>query len=353
MKGEKVGKEEVLSALRAVKDPELGRDIVELGFVRDLSVDGGKVTFTLQLTTPSCPFKERLVSEARRAVESLPGVREVEVRVEARVPALPRKERLPGVKHVIAVASGKGGVGKTTISVNMAVSLALDGASVGLLDADIYGPDVPPMMGMEGERPRVRGEKILPIERHGVRVMSIGFLIEREAAVIWRGPLMSKAIQEFLREVEWGDLDYLVVDLPPGTGDAPLTVAQTVPLSGGVVVATPQKVALEDVRRMVSMFRRLEVPVLGVVENMSYLVCPHCGGRVEVFPSGGARRAAEELGVPFLGEVPLDPEVVKTGDEGEPLIASRPSSPTAEALRGLARRVAGALSVLSLGETPS
>jgi len=348
MAGE-TGREEVLRALRKVVDPELGRDIVELGFIKDLSVDGGKVSFTLQLTTPSCPFRERLVREARAAVERLPGVEEVEVRVEAKVPSLPRKERIPGVKHIVAVASGKGGVGKTTISVNLAASLALDGAEVGLLDADIYGPDIPTMMGVEGERPTLMGERLLPIERGGMKLMSIGLLVGREEAVIWRGPLMSKAIQEFLREVEWGDLDYLVVDLPPGTGDAPLTVAQTVPLSGVVVVATPQKVALEDVRRMVSMFRRLEVPVLGVVENMSYLICPHCGGRVEVFPSGGARRAAEELGVPFLGEVPLDPEVVRAGDEGRPLVMWGPESPTAKALRDLARKVAGALSVLSLG----
>jgi ATP-binding protein involved in chromosome partitioning len=278
-------------------------------------------------------------------------VEEVEVKMTAQVRSRPvaHQEVLPDVRNTIAVASGKGGVGKSTVAVNLALALAQTGAQVGLMDADVYGPSIPIMLGTKGQHPQATSDhKIGTIERFGLRMMSIGFLTDERAPVIWRGPMVGKLIQEFLLNVEWGELDYLVVDLPPGTGDAQLTLCQAAPLSGAIVVTTPQEVALEDVVRALRMFNRVEVPVLGIVENMSYFVCPHCGERSHIFRAGGGRRAAEQLRVAFLGEIPLDPAVCESGDEGEPILVRAPDSPTAQAFRDIAGRIAAALSTLSM-----
>lgn len=340
----------ILNALRQVMDPDLHRDIVSLGFVKNLKVQDGHVQFDIELTTPACPVRHRMEQQAKEVVSALPGVKSVEVRMTAQVRSRPvaHQEVLPGVRNTIAVASGKGGVGKSTVAVNLALALAQSGAQVGILDADVYGPSIPIMLGVKGQRPFATPEnKIAPIERFGVRMMSIGFLTDERAPVIWRGPMVGKLLQEFLMNVDWGELDYLVVDLPPGTGDAQLTLSQSAPLSGAIVVTTPQEVALEDVVRALRMFHRVEVPVLGIVENMSYFVCPHCGERSAIFRSGGGRRAAQQLQVAFLGEIPIDPRVCESGDEGEPIVLRYPDSSVAQAFHELAGQVAASLSTLS------
>ncbi len=347
----KVTTEQVLTALSKVKDPDLRTDIVSLGFVKDLVIDGGKVSFTLELTTPACPVKRNLQEWAEAAVRQLPGVEEVQVKlaynVRGRAGVSPG-DLLPGVKNIIPVASGKGGVGKSTVAVNLAVSLRLEGARVGLLDADITGPNVPLMVGLPSPAPvPVLDNKILPLEAHGVSVMSIGFFTGEDTPAIYRGPMVHNAIRQFLSQVEWGELDYLVIDLPPGTGDAALTVCQLLPLTGAVMVATPQDVALLDVRKALMMFRRLNVPILGIIENFSFFYCPHCGERVDIFGHGGAERAAEKLDVPFLGAVPIDPRVRETGDAGTPVVISHPDSPVAEAFRKIARQVAARASTVA------
>ncbi|HEY3297575.1 MAG TPA: iron-sulfur cluster carrier protein ApbC [Armatimonadota bacterium] len=349
------GEADIREALGKVQDPELGRDLVSLGMIKDIAIDGSTVKFTLELTTPACPMKSQMKKAAEEAVMSVPGVTDVEITLGARVPkssGLPEKMQVPGVKNIIAVASGKGGVGKSTVAVNLAAALAQTGASVGLLDADIYGPSIPIMMGVT-EQPKTDGQKLLPIERSGVRLMSIGFLIPAESPVIWRGPMVMKAVQQLLYEVNWGELDYLIVDLPPGTGDAQLTLAQQVPVTGAVIVTTPQDVALADATKGVNMFREVRVPILGIIENMSYFVCPHCQERTELFSHGGGRKAAEKLNAPFLGEIPLDVEVREAGDRGVPLVLANPDSPQAEAFRTLAGKVAAAVSVLNLECPPT
>jgi ATP-binding protein involved in chromosome partitioning len=342
---------QVMEALSHVIEPELHKDLVTLKMVRDVRIDGGVVKFTIVLTTPACPMKDEIESTARAAVMALPGVKDVEVTFDSSVPSDPRLAGKMdiGVKNAVAVASGKGGVGKSTIAVNLSVSLANNGASVSLLDADIYGPNVPMMMGVN-ERPQSLNNRIQPVMGHGVRLMSMGFLIDEGAPVIWRGPMIHSALRQFLGEVDWGDPDYLVVDLPPGTGDASLSLAQSLSLTGVVIITTPQDVALADVSKSIAMFDQLEVPVLGVVENMSYFTCEHCGQRTDIFGHGGGQAMAERMKVPFLGEVPLDTVVRAGGDSGNPVVVSNPESPAAQAIAQIASKVAATISVRDLLE---
>jgi ATP-binding protein involved in chromosome partitioning len=344
--------EAVLAALRRVQDPDLGTDVVTLGFVRDLVVDGPRVRFALELTTPACPARGLLERQARDAVAALPGVAAVEVQLTARVRAagLAPGAETPQIRNTVAVSSGKGGVGKSTVAVNLALALGGAGARVGLLDADVYGPNVPMMIGARGEPGSWQG-RILPLVAHGVRVVSLGFFVSAEDAAVMRGPILSATIKQFLFDVEWGELDYLVIDLPPGTGDAQLTVSQAIPLTGALMVTTPQAVALHDARKGIAMFRQLQVPILGVVENMSWYRCPH-GERLRLFGEGGGRRLAEEFGVPLLGELPFDAATQRGGDAGEPVVAAAPESPQAEAFRALAGQVAARISVQAFPPLP-
>ena len=342
-----LNEQQVLNALSKVQEPELHRDLVTLKMIKDISIQGDAVNFTIVLTTPACPLRHQIEAEATAAVKSA-GAQQVSIKWDASVPSDKRitgKLNIP-VKSTIAVASGKGGVGKTTVSVNLAVALAQMGAKVGLMDADVYGPNIPIMMGVN-EQPRAIGDRIIPLEAYGVKLMSMGFLVSPEQAVMWRGPMLHSAVRQFLTDVEWGDLDYLVIDLPPGTGDVQLTLTQSVPLTGGVVVATPQDVALADVLKGITMFQRLEVPVLGVVENMSYFLCPHCGERTEIFAHGGAKKMAAELGAPFLGEIPINVAIRIGGDSGKPVTAVEPDSADAQAFRSLAQQVAAKVSVMN------
>lgn len=343
-----VTKEQVLAALSTVIEPELRRDLVSLNMVRDVVIHNSRVSFTVMLTTPACPLRGQIEAEARQAVMGIPGVGEVEVKMGADVSRDRRifsQLNLP-VRNMVAISSGKGGVGKSTVAANLAVALTQDGAKVGLMDSDFYGPNIPLMMGVKG-LPEPSGEKIQPPEAYGVKLMSLGFLLAPDQPVVWRGPMLHKAIRQFLTDVDWGELDYLVVDLPPGTGDAQMSLAQSVPLTGGVVVTTPQDVALADSTKGLAAFRQLNVPIIGIVENMSYFLCPHCGERTEIFDYGGGRRAAERLGVPFLGEIALDPAIREGGDTGKPIVAVAPESPQAEAFRELAQIIAARVSILN------
>jgi ATP-binding protein involved in chromosome partitioning len=344
----------VFDALRGVQEPELGRDIVSLNMVKDVSIEGTRVAFTMELTTPACPLKDEIESNARHALEAL-GAQDVAVTWKAMVRrAAPASatQLLPDVKNVIAVASGKGGVGKSTVAVNLAVALAADGAKVGLLDADITGPNVPLMLGVEGRPSASDDNKIQPLERYGVKVISIQFFVAEGQPIVWRGPLVGGAIQQFLRDVAWGDLDYLVVDLPPGTSDAQLTLAQAVPLSGALLVTTPQDVALLDVGKALAMFKRLSVPVLGVVENMSSFICPHCGEATEIFGRGGGEKFARENGLEYFGGVPIDVKVRQGGDAGVPAVAQREKGAAAVVLTLLARTLAARMSVRAARQQP-
>ncbi|MBI5652496.1 MAG: iron-sulfur cluster carrier protein ApbC [Chloroflexi bacterium] len=338
----------VLNALSKVQEPELHRDLVTLKMVRDIQIQNDAVNFTIVLTTPACPLRNQIEAEAKAAVVNA-GARQVAIKWDANMPSDQRisgKLNIP-VKSTIAVASGKGGVGKTTVSVNLAVALAQMGARVGLMDADIYGPNIPIMMGINEQPRATQDQRIIPLEAYGVKLMSMGFLVAPEQAVIWRGPMLHSAIRQFLTDVEWGDLDYLVIDLPPGTGDVQLTLTQSVPLTGGVVVATPQDVALADVIKGIEMFKKLEVPVIGVVENMSYFLCPHCNERTDIFAHGGAHKMADQYGAPFLGEIPLDVAIRIGGDSGKPVTAINPDSPYAQAFKRIAQLVAAKVSVLN------
>ncbi len=340
--------DQVLDALKKVKFPGLSRDIVSFGFVRDVNVAGGVVSFTIHFQTENPNVGQQIARDAESAVRALEGVSDVKMNLEigakqgavssgagAMQPAI-----LGGVKYRIAVASGKGGVGKSTVSTNLALALRSLGYSVGLLDADIYGPSQQMMLGIEG-RPQIdeADEKIVPMERHGIKTMSLGLITDPDTPVIWRGPMVMKAIDQFLTDVKWGNLDFMIIDLPPGTGDAQLTLTQKAGLTGAVVVTTPQDVALIDARKGLAMFRKVNVPVLGIVENMSYFLCRHCGEREEIFGHGGGQKTAGMLGVPFLGEIPIDPKVVVGGDTGEPIVASDPQSTASVAFRELARQV--------------
>ncbi|MGZ5446895.1 MAG: Mrp/NBP35 family ATP-binding protein [Thermoanaerobaculia bacterium] len=340
--------EQVLDALKKVKFPGLSRDIVSFGFVRDVRVEGGVVTFTIHFQTENPSVGQQIARDADAAVRALEGVRDVQLNLEIGAKqgavssgtAAMQPSALSGVKYRIAVASGKGGVGKSTVSTNLALSLRALGYTVGLLDADIYGPSQQMMLGIEG-RPQIdeTDEKIVPMERHGIKTMSLGLITDPDTPVIWRGPMVMKAIDQFLTDVKWGVLDFMIIDLPPGTGDAQLTLTQKAGLTGAVVVTTPQDVALIDARKGLAMFRKVNVPVLGIVENLSYFVCRHCGEREEIFGHGGGQKTAGMLGVPFLGEVPIDPKVVVGGDTGEPIVASDPDAPASLAFRELARQV--------------
>ncbi len=337
----------VLDALRAVREPELPGDIVTRDMVRNLVIDGSSVSLTIELTTPACPLKDEIEADVQRALAPL-GIDSVAVAWGASVrraaPARP-EQLIPGVKNVIAVASGKGGVGKTTVAVNVAVALAQAGASVGLLDADITGPNIPLMLGVDGQPTATPEGKIAPLERHGVKVISIQFFVAEGQPIVWRGPLVGGAIQQFLRDVDWGELDYLVIDEPPGTSDAQLTLAQAIPISGTILVTTPQDVALLDVEKALAMLKRMSVPVIGIVENMSAFICPHCGEPTEIFGRGGGQRFAERHGVEFLGGIPLDVTVRQGGDVGIPAVAQREPGPAARALTTLAQTVAARMSV--------
>jgi ATP-binding protein involved in chromosome partitioning len=344
----KITKEAVLAALSKVQEPELHKDLVTLNMIHDLKIDGAEVSFTVMLTTPACPLRTQIEREARQAVTALPGVQTVEVKLDATVPSDGRTRgllELP-IHNAIAVASGKGGVGKSTVAVNIAVSLAQRGARVGLLDADIYGPNVPTMMGVE-HLPAPSEDKLLPAEAYGVKLMSIGFLVKPDQPLIWRGPMLHSAIRQFLTDVAWGELDYLIIDLPPGTGDAALSLAQSLPLSGGVIVTLPQQVSLDDARRGLEMFRQLDVPIFGVVENMSYLELPD-GSRMDIFGTGGGQKLAAESNVAYIGAIPMDPAVRTGGDSGKPVVVTHPDSPVAQALRKIAEDVAAKVSVAAM-----
>ncbi|MCW5943404.1 MAG: Mrp/NBP35 family ATP-binding protein [Fimbriimonadaceae bacterium] len=337
----------VLDALRAVKDPDLHRDIVTLGFVKELDIDHGSVAFTIELTTPACPVKDQLRDQADTAVRAVRGVTDVRIEMTAQVrPRTPSPEELlPNVKHVIAIASGKGGVGKSTVSCNLAIALGEKGAKVGLMDADVYGPSIPLMMGAVGERPMTRNERIVPIARYGIQMMSLGFLLEEGQAVLWRGPMVAGTVKQLLTDVDWGDLDYLLVDLPPGTGDAPMSLAQLAPLTGVVIVTTPHHVAANIAGKSVQLFRRLNSPILGVIENMSLFVCPNCNETTRIFHGASGEDMAKEFKVPFLGAIPLDPAISEASDEGVPSLVAHPLRPQAEAFRHIAGELARQASI--------
>ena len=356
-----VTEQQIIEALRNVRDPDRGADIVTLGMVRGMVVRDGNVGFTIEVDPKRGPAMEPLRKEAENAVESLPGVLSATVVLTAEAPGKapgapqgpshshgqgrarpgPESQRVPvpGVRSIVAVASGKGGVGKSTTAINLALALSQKGLRVGLLDSDIYGPSIPRMLGVSGQPYSADGKTLEPMENYGIKCMSMGFIVAEDTPMIWRGPMVMSAIEQMLRDVEWGDLDIMVVDLPPGTGDAQLTMAQRVPLTGAVIVSTPQDIALLDARKGINMFRKVDVPVLGIIENMSYFVCPHCGERSEIFSHGGARREAAKLGAEFLGEIPLDIEIRVTSDEGRPIVVSNPDSPHSRIYREIADKV--------------
>ena len=342
-----ITEQDVLRALSQIEDPDLHRDIVSLGFVQQPQIDGDTVNVRIVLTTPACPVRDKMETEARALLLQLPGVREANVTMEANVaqhrPA--GQHPIDGVRNIIAIASNKGGVGKSTVAANLAVAMARLGARVGLLDADITGPNIPTMMGI-GQGAQVEGGGLRVEERYGVKVCSIGFVLPRGTPVVWRGPMIGTAVRQLLHDIDWGELDYLLIDLPPGTSDASMSMAQEAPISGVVVVSTPQDVALEDAAKAVSMFDKLNVPIFGVIENMSYFACPHCGERTDIFGHGGARSAADDLGLEFLGELPIDPATRKAADEGEPIVHAAPESPQAQAFVDVAKQVAARCSVL-------
>jgi ATP-binding protein involved in chromosome partitioning len=343
----------VLDALGHIQDPDLGRDIVSLGFVKDVVIDGGKVGFTIELTTPACPVKEMFKNQATDAVMGIPGVESVDVNLTAQVRGHQANEAqaqlLPGVKHLIPIASGKGGVGKSTVAANIAVSLAAQGASVGLMDADIYGPSIPTIMGALTP-PQLVGERLVPVMRHGVKMISMGYFIEEKQAVVWRGPMLAKMLDEFMGNVGWGELDYMIIDLPPGTGDVQLSLCQKLSLTGAVVVSTPQDVALKVAQKAISLFEMLKTPLLGLIENMSTFHCSHCGHQEEIFGAGGARKAAAELGLPLLGTLPLATNIREHSDAGEPTAVSAPDSPEGKAFHEIAAQLAAQVSIRSMSE---
>ena len=343
-----ISEQSVLDALRQIKDPDLHKDIVTLGFIKDLQIEGGNVSFRIVLTTPACPVKEEMEGAAHEVVGAIPGVTAVNVKMDAEVPkgrGIGDKVTMPGVRNIVAVSSGKGGVGKSTIAVNLSVALALDGARVGLMDMDVYGPNVPLMLGVGEAKPEIEDGRLLPVEAYGVKLMSMAILQPGDKPMIVRGPILHGLVKQFLTDVKWGELDYLIVDMPPGTGDVQLSLAQLVPVQGAVLVTTPQEVAVMDVRRALRMFETVAVPVLGVVENMSYFIAPDTGMRYNIFGEGGGQKLAEQYGVPFLGAVPLGLEVREGGDKGVPVVVSQPDSPQAAAFRKVAEEVARQVSI--------
>jgi ATP-binding protein involved in chromosome partitioning len=345
----------VLGALKVVKDPDLQQDIVALGFVKNLRVDGSRVAFTIELTTPACPVKDQMRDQAHAAVSAIPGVTAVNVEMTATVRAVvgPEAGRAPveGVKNIIAVGAGKGGVGKTTVAVNLAIALAKCGSRVGMIDGDIYGPNVPIMLGID-QQLTTDGKKIIPAEKYGVQVISMGFMTSEDSPVIWRGPMLHGAIQQFFREVRWNNLDYLIIDMPPGTGDVALSLSQTVPVAGSIVVSTPQQVSIADSRRAVRMYQKLNIPTLGIIENMSHFVCPSCRHEADIFGRGGGQKLAEDMKVAFLGRIPIYQPIREGSDNGVPLVLSEPDSPAARAFIAAAERVAAEVSIASYKRAP-
>ncbi|HEY9900341.1 MAG TPA: Mrp/NBP35 family ATP-binding protein [Pantanalinema sp.] len=340
--------EQVIKALSTVNDPELHKDLVTLKMIDEVEVEGGVARFKVILTTPACPLKGKIEADCVEAVKRLvPGITDVEITWGASVPVSLQPSAVPGIKHAIAIGSGKGGVGKSTVTLNLALALAETGAKVGVLDADIYGPSIPLMMGVN-EKPYILDGKILPLEKYGIKLMSMGFLLKSpEDPVIWRGPMLAGVLQQFVRDVSWGDLDYLLIDLPPGTGDVPLSLSQQIPLSGVAIVITPQPVAQQIGMKSLRMFQQLpaQVPILGIIENMSTFVCPNCDHSTPIFSTGGGARTSELTSLPLLGEIPLDPKIRAGGDEGKPVFVAEPQSPQAEAFRTIARHMAGQVSV--------
>ena len=338
----------VLDALKVVRDPDLNRDIVSLGFIKELVIRDGDVAFTIELTTPACPVKDQLRDQAVAAVRAL-GVDSVEVQLTAKVRSASAPETgrppLPGVKNVIAVGAGKGGVGKTTVAVNLALSLARCGSRVGILDGDIYGPNIPIMLGITTQLTTNEQRQIVPAEKYGLQVISIGFLTNDDAPIIWRGPMLHGAIQQFFKEVAWNDLDYLIIDMPPGTGDVALSLSQTVPVVGSVVVTTPQQVSLADSRRAIRMYQKLNIPTIGVVENMSYYACPNCHHETDIFGHGGGEGLATDMGVPFLGRLPIYQPIREGGDSGVPIVIGEPGSAAARSFLTVAERTAAQVSI--------
>ncbi|MFN8588764.1 MAG: Mrp/NBP35 family ATP-binding protein [Candidatus Eisenbacteria bacterium] len=348
-----ITKEQVLAALGTVQDPDLHRDLVTLGMIEDVAIEGGKVSFTLVLTTSACPLKGQIEDDCRRAVSAIAGVTEVKLTTTSRVrkPKDPSADRkaIPGVAHVIAVGAGKGGVGKSTVAANLAIALAQTGATVGLMDGDIYGPNLPRMMGVN-RQPYTQDGRIIPLEAHGIRFMSMGLLVEQGEAVVWRGPMLHGAVKSFLHDVDWSGCDYLIVDLPPGTGDVQLSLIQQTVVTGAVIVTTPSTVAIEDAVKAIAMFDKLQVPVLGVIENMSYFICNKCQERHDIFNTGAGQDRALAMGLPFLGAIPLHPEVRAGGDSGRPVVADQPDSPYGMELRRIAGALAQRVSIHTLSE---
>jgi ATP-binding protein involved in chromosome partitioning len=344
----KITEEVILNQLSTVMDPELNRDLVSLGMIKDIQAIDGNVKFTIELTTPACPLRTRIETDARNAITSLEGVKNVDIKMSARVPQsqkIDEKINL-NIKNIIAVSSGKGGVGKSTIAVNIAVALAQSGASVGILDADIYGPNIPTMMGISS-LPTPKNNRLIPAIAHNVKIMSIGFLVKEGQPLIWRGPLLNATIKQFLTDVDWGNLDYLVVDLPPGTGDVQLSLSQHIPITCGIIVSTPQKVSLDDASRGIEMFKKLEVPIAGVIENMSAMQLPD-GTILDIFGEGGGEAMAKTYGLPFLGRIPLNPEIRINSDAGTPIVVSQPESAPAKILLNMACEIASFISQQNL-----
>ena len=348
-----VNPQDILKALSTIQDPERRRDIVSLGYVKDLAIDGSVVRFRIQLPVPPGPVRDEIQRHAQKIISALSGVSQVEITMTSLVqkpqaaarepvptPTQSVRSLIPTVRHIIAVASGKGGVGKSTVSVNLALALSKTGARVGLMDADVYGPTIPKLLGITQTPEALEDNRLIPIDQYGLKVMSMGFFIKEGEAIVWRGPMLHKTMEQFLGGVVWGDLDYLIIDLPPGTGDIQLSLCQIIPMTGAVIVSTPQDVALHVATKAIAMFNKLNCPVLGIVENMSYYLCSHCGTREEIFGSGGAKKAAEKLGLPFLGEIPLATELRLTSDEGKPIVASHPDSPLAQAFFQVAKNLA-------------
>lgn len=349
-----VSEQQVIAALSTVQEPELGGDLVSRKMIKNVAVTGGAVSFTIELTTPACPLKDQIRAEAEAAIRAIPGVTSVAVDFTAVVRpqgGLPDQAAIPGVANVVAVAAGKGGVGKSTVAVNLAVALAQEGAQVGLLDADVFGPSIPLMLGVNRQPEAFEDERgqamMVPLEAHGIKLISIGFLVEESQPVIWRGPMVTQLLRQFLYNVAWSPLDYLVIDMPPGTGDVALTLAQSLPLTGALIVTTPQMVATADVIKAMQMFRKVNVPLLGLVENMSYFIAPDTGNRYDIFGTGGAARLAEQLSVPLLGQIPLGTSVREGGDQGTPAVVTDRPDAYAAVFRELARQLAARISVLA------
>lgn len=355
-----ITKEKVLEALSKVIDPDLHKNIVSLGFVKNIEINNEDVSVVIQLTTPACPVKDKMKEESIKYIRELGVKGIINIDMTSNIVSYNNKrktELLPGVKNTIAIASGKGGVGKSTIAVNLAVALAKEGVKVGLIDADIYGPSIPLMMNTQGEIPKMKTinnqNKLIPIERYGVKLMSIGFLIDPDQAVIWRGPMASGALKQFMSEVEWGELDYLIFDLPPGTGDIQLTLVQTIPLTGAVIVTTPQDISLADAIKGLKMFEKVQVPVLGIIENMSYFICTKCGHRENIFSNGGGEKTSKELNVPFLGEIPINTGIRACGDIGNPIVNYDPECEQSEKIRAIAKNLAAQISINNLSQKDS